>query len=229
MSPRTIAVVTAGLSQPSTSRLLADRLAAATVRAAASSPDLGTDPSEFRWNHAKIHPENSGGGGDGRVEVRVIEVRDHARDVANHLVSGFPSPALKTALDTVAGADGVIAVAPTFRASISGLFKSFVDVLDENALAGKPMLLGATGGSARHSLVLEHALRPVFTYMHAVCVPTSVFAATDDWAGPETARLHARIERAAREFAFEIERRGPVVAADPFQLTTSFDRLLASE
>jgi FMN reductase len=175
---RSIVVVTAGLSQPSTSRLLADRLAAATV-------------AEFERLDS----------GDEGIDVRVIEVRDHARDVANHLVAGFPSPALKTALDTVAGADGVIAVAPTFRASISGLFKSFVDVLDENALAGKPMLLGATGGSAR----------------------------TDDWAGPETARLHARIERAARELAFEIERRGPVVAADPFELTTSFDRLLASE
>jgi FMN reductase len=120
-------------------------------------------------------------------------------------------------------------VAPTFRAAPSGLFKSFVDVLDENALAGKPMLLGATGGSARHSLVLEHALRPIFTYMRAVAVPTSVYAATDDWAGSEAARLHTRIERAAREFAAEVHRREPAAIADPFELTTTFDQLLASE
>jgi FMN reductase len=200
---RRIAVVTAGLSKPSSSRLLADRLSAAALE---ELERLGT-----------------------AADVEVIEVRDYARDVANNLVAGFPSPGLKSALDTVATADGVIAVAPTFRASFSGLFKSFVDVLDENALAGKPMLLGATGGSARHSLVLEHALRPIFTYMHAAAVPTSVFAATDDWAGSEAKRLHGRIERAAREFAAAVNRREPAAVVDPFELSTPFDQLLAPE
>jgi FMN reductase len=201
---RTIAVITAGLSQPSASRLLADRLAAATVR---ELELLGS-----------------------QVDTHVIEVREYARDVANKLVAGFASAALTAALDAVAGADGVIAVAPTFRASFGGLFKSFIDVLDEAALDGKPTLLGATGGTARHSLVLEHAVRPVFTYMHAVVVPTSVFAATEDWASPaESVSLGSRIDRGARELAAEINWRGPVTVADPFTLTTSFDELLSAE
>jgi FMN reductase len=201
---RTIAVVTAGLSQPSASRLLADQLAAAAVR---ELQRLGS-----------------------RVDVHVIEVREYARDVANSLVAGFASEPLTAALDAVAGADAVIVVAPTFRASFSGLFKSFIDVLDESALSGKPVLIGATGGTTRHSLVLEHSIRPVLTYMHAVVVPTSVFAATEDWAGgAESSSLRSRIERAARELAVEIDRRGPVVAADPFKLTTPFDRLLAAD
>jgi len=204
MTRRTLAVITAGLSQPSASRLLADQLTASAVA------------------------ELSRAGDD--VDTHVIEVRDLARDVANNLVTGFPSPALKAAIDAVAGADGVIAVAPTFRASFGGLFKSFVDVLDETALDGKPVLIGATGGTARHSLVLEHAMRPVFSYMHAVVVPTSVFAATEDWAGDASlAPLRARINSAARELAAEIERRGPVEVADPFALTTSFEDLLKGE
>jgi FMN reductase len=201
---RTIAVVTAGLSQPSASRLLADQLAAATVR---DLEQLGA-----------------------LVDVHVIEVREYARDVANSLVAGFASASLTAALDAVAGADGVIAVAPTFRASFSGLFKSFIDALDQEALAGKPVLIAATGGTTRHSLVLEHAIRPVLTYMHAVVVPTSVFAATEDWAGgAESLSLRTRIERAAGELAAEVDRHSPVIATDPFALTTSFDRLLAGE
>jgi len=202
---RTLAVVTAGLSQPSASRLLADQLAAATKN---ELERLGVP-----------------------VDMHIIEVRDFARDIADNIVTGFPSPALKTAVDAVAGADGVIAVAPTFRASFSGLFKSFIDVLDAAALEGTPVLIAATGGTARHSLVLEHAIRPVFTYMHAAVVPTSVFAATDDWAGGGSvdgavASLRARIQRAARELAAEIARREPKTIADPFALTTSFDELL---
>jgi FMN reductase len=204
MTRRTLAVVTAGLSQPSASRLLADQLAAATI--------------------AELERDG------GEVDTHVIEVRDLARDVANNLVTGFPSAALKAAVDAVAGADGVIAVAPTFRASFGGLFKSFIDVLDETALDGKPVLIGATGGTARHSLVLEHAMRPVFTYMHAVVVPTSVFAATEDWAGDASlAPLRTRITRAARELAAEIERREPVTVTDPFALTTSFEDLLKGD
>ena len=88
-------------------------------------------------------------------------------------------------MDAVAAADGLIVVSPIFSASYSGLFKSFFDVLDPAALDGKPVLIAATGGTERHSLVLDHALRPLFSYLHAVVVPTGVFAATSDWGSRE--------------------------------------------
>ena len=88
------------------------------------------------------------------------------------LLTGFAPASLTTALGTVSGADGLIAVTPIFSGSYAGLFKNFFDVLDEGALEGMPVLMGATAGTARHSLALDHAVRPLFTYLHALVVPT---------------------------------------------------------
>ena len=201
MKQRTLVVVSAGLSRPSSTRLLADRLAAATATAAAQQ--------------------------EIELRVQVIELRDLAHDIMNHLLTGFPPAALRQALDAVAAADGLIAVSPIFTASYSGLFKSFFDVLDKDALADKPVLIAATAGTARHSLALDHALRPLFAYLHAATVPTSVFAATDDWGSDSTeGLLQSRIARAARELATEIDRREPATVLDPFALTASFEDLL---
>ncbi|HEX7196223.1 MAG TPA: FMN reductase [Candidatus Limnocylindria bacterium] len=203
MTTRALVVVTAGLSQPSSTRLLADRLTAATERA------IRRD------------------GVDTRVEV--IELREHAQDLVNHLLTGFPSPALRTALDAVIGADGLIAVTPIFSASYSGLYKMFFDLLERDGLAGKPVLIGATGGTARHSLALEHAVRPLFAYLNAAVVPTAVYAAASDWGQadvPADAGLAERIERAARELASAVALREPAKAVDPFADPVPFERLL---
>ena len=196
---RTIVVVSAGLSQPSSTRLLADRLAAATQR------HLGEAGVESR--------------------LEVVELRQHAHDLADHLVAGFPSPALQEAIDAVLGADGLIAVGPIFNASYSGLFKLFFDVVERDALAGTPVLVAATGGTARHSLALEHAFRPLFAYLGAAIVPTAVYAASEDWgrAGmPADATLVERIDRAAGELARETARREPATRRDPFAAPDSF-------
>jgi FMN reductase len=123
-------------------------------------------------------------------------------DIANNLVTGFPSPTLADALRAAEYADGLIVVSPIFSASYSGLFKSFFDVLEHRALTGKPVLIAATGGTARHSLALDHALRPLFAYLRAIVVPTGVYAATEDWGAPSGAQsvdLGGRINRAAAE------------------------------
>ncbi|MFG1940572.1 CE1759 family FMN reductase [Micromonospora tulbaghiae] len=203
MTGRTLAVVSAGLGQPSSTRLLADQLAAAA------------------------RDELAGRGAT--VELRVVELREHAHDVVNHLLTGFAPAALRRTLDEVAAADGLIAVTPIFNASCNGLFKSFFDVVDRDALAGKPVLLGATGGTARHSLALEHAVRPMFTYLRAATLPTAVFAAPEDWAGDDgDSALRSRIRRAGAELAEQVDRRPPATGpADPFALTTDFADLLA--
>ncbi|GAA3422007.1 FMN reductase [Streptosporangium vulgare] len=199
---RAIAVVTAGLRQPSSTRLLADRLAEATRR---ELERLGAE-----------------------VDLETIEVRDHGHDLVNNLIVGYPSEELEGVLRKVARADGLIAVTPTFTTSYNGLFKMFFDVLDDTALIGKPVLIAATGGTARHSLVLEHGLRPLFSYLRALVVPTGVFAGPEDWgaAGVTEAPLGRRVDRAATELAREVDRRDPPVSDDPLESPVPFGGLL---
>jgi len=197
---RTITVVTAGLSQPSSTRLLADRLAQATVNRLA---DDGVT-----------------------AEVQVIELRDLAHDITNNLLTGFAPPKLAAAIEQVTASDGAIFVTPIFTTSYSGLFKAFIDVLDPDALTGLPVLLGATGGTERHSLALDYAMRPLFSYLHAVVVPTTVYAASSDWGSTgdaSTGGLPERIDRAASELA-ALVRDGDrsTRVRDPFALPAGF-------
>ncbi|WP_028649527.1 FMN reductase [Nocardiopsis sp. CNT312] len=174
---RRIVAVSAGLSTPSSTRLLADRLTGAAERA------LGERGL--------------------KADVRVVELREVAHDIVNAMLTRVPTGDLPAILDDVSAADGVVAVTPVFSASYSGLFKAFFDVVEPEALDGTPVLVGATGGSPRHSLVLEHALRPLFSHTRSVVVPTGVYAASADWgADGEGAReLDDRVGRAARQLA----------------------------
>jgi len=199
---RTVAVVTAGLSQPSSSRLLADQLAEATVR---SLELLGED-----------------------VHVEVIELRTLAHAITDNLLTGFPSGALAEAVELVRDSDAVIAVTPIFSASYSGLFKSFFDVLDDGVLDGKPVLLGATAGTARHSLAIEFALRPLFAHLKAEVVPTAVFAASEDFGSTASGALTERVDRAGLELASRLTSRpAGRDTVDPFENPVPFERLLA--
>jgi FMN reductase len=182
-----IAVVSGGLSDPSSTRLLADLLGKAT------SDALGS------------------------ARVVVVELRPLAHAITDALLTGFPNAELAGAIDTVVSADAVIAVTPVFSASYSGLFKSFFDILETGALEGTPVLVGATAGTARHSLVLEHALRPLFSYLHAVVVPTAVFAASEDWgASGGSDALRRRVDRAATELVALVESRPAAPRGDQF-------------
>ncbi|MEW2528022.1 FMN reductase [Streptomyces sp. NPDC047071] len=186
-----LTAVSAGLSTPSSTRLLADRLT------------------------ESVREDLTARGQD--VSIEVVELRELAGAIADHLVTGFPPARLAAAIDAVTGADGLIAVTPVFTASYSGLFKSFFDVIDPAALTGKPVLIGATGGTARHSLVLDHAMRPLFAYLRATVVPTAVYAASEDWGSggdAYTEGLPARIRRAGGDLAALMAARPAAAEAD---------------
>jgi FMN reductase len=208
MTARTLVVVTAGLSQPSSSRLLADRLADATASALRSQ--TGED-----------------------VEVVTVELRDIAHELTDNLLTGFPPAALREAVERVRSADGLIAVTPIFNASYSGLFKTFFDVLEEGSLEGTPVLVGATGGTARHSLALDFAVRPMFAYLRSQVVPTAVFAASEDWGAAGDHALGRRITRAGDELAGAMAALEPGSSArrsvvdDGFADPVPFEQLLA--
>jgi FMN reductase len=169
--PFRLVVVSAGTSDPSSTRLLADRIADRTAVLAA------------RTNAPA-------------VTIRVIELREIATDISTALVSQLVTPKLQQAITALAEADGVIASTPVYKAGPSGLFTSFFDVLDNDLLIGVPVVLAATAGTARHALVADDQMRPMFAYLRTMTVPTSVFAAPEDWSDPA---LTKRIDRAAVE------------------------------
>jgi FMN reductase len=201
MTTKRIAVVTAGLSQPSSTRLLADRLQEATTRSLAELGD--------------------------QVQLDVVELRDLAHAITDNLLTGFAGTALQEAIDAVTSADGVIAVTPVFTASYSGLFKSFFDVIDKDSLEGTPALIAATAGTPRHSMVLDLAIRPLFAYLRAVVVPLGVFAASEDWGSFDETRatLPDRVARAAGQLA-DLVHGHSTERADSFSSVVPFDEQL---
>jgi FMN reductase len=193
-----LAIVSGGLREPSSTRLLADRITAAVDAALAGRKLTAT--------------------------ASVIELRRLGRAIMDTMLTGFATSDLESVFETVADADGVIAVTPAFNASFSGLFKSFFDVLPEETLSEMPVLIAATGGTERHSLVLEHALRPMFSYLHAIVSPTGVYAATDDFGAQQ---LSERIGKAAEDFARLLQACGPRTRRDVFtEELTDMERLL---
>jgi FMN reductase len=169
---RRLVIVSAGTSQPSTTRMLADRIAAGSLEVLREMEITAT--------------------------IGAVEVAPLAVDVARASVTGVPSAELQAAIEQIAGADAVIASAPVYKAGISGLFKTFVDVLDNDVLIAKPVVLAATAGSSRHALVVDEQMRSLFAYMRALTMPTAVFAAPEDWGAAE---LGERVRRAATELA----------------------------
>ncbi len=171
-----LVVVSAGTGDPSSTRLLADRTAEHVAALAA--------------RHGNT------------VTVSVIELRELAADISTALVSALVTPKLQRAITALGEADGIIAATPVYKAGPSGLFTSFFGVLDNDLLIAKPVVLAATAGTARHALVADDQMRPLFAYLRTMTAPTSLFAAPEDWSDPA---LNKRIDRAAIELVLLME------------------------
>jgi len=177
-----LVVVSAGTSDPSSTKLLADRTA---QRVTALAERRGAT-----------------------VRTQVIDLRELATDITTALTSQLVTPKLTQAVDALGAADGIIAAAPVYKAGPSGLFTSFFHVLDNDLLIGKPVVLAATAGTARHALVVDDQMRTLFAYLRTLPVPTSLFAAPEDWgtsAGDDQGALSKRIDRAAFELVLLME------------------------
>jgi FMN reductase len=168
--PIRLVAVNAGVSDPSTTRMLVDRIAQKSLDRMTTA---GLDPG-----------------------LRVIDLAPLAADIARAIVAGFPEAKVQAAIETLAAADAIIVATPIYKAGVSGLFKSFIDILDNDLVIAKPVILAATAGTARHAMIPDEQMRPLFAFLRAVPVPTSVFAAPEEWSAPE---LGVRIDRAAAE------------------------------
>lgn len=192
-----VVVISAGINIPSSTRLLADAIS--------KEVSIEADAKGF-------HPV-----------VITHDIRNYAVDIANNMTSGFANPRLTEVIKDVESSDILIAVTPVFTASISGLFKSFFDILDNKALTGKTVIIGATGGSTRHSMVLDFAMRPMFSYLKANVTPTAIYAAPEDWA--DGGALLRRVKGAASEAVSNIN--GSAVVHKNEGEMRSFEDILA--
>jgi len=174
--PLRLAVISAGTSDPSSTRLLANRLADRS--------------SELAACHGRT------------VTSSVIELREISADICTALISQLITPRLQTAITALGEADGIIASTPVYKAGPSGLFTAFIDILDDDLIIARPVVLAATAGTARHALVVDDQMRSMFAYLRALTIPTSLFAAPEDWGDPD---LNKRIDRAAVEFVLLME------------------------
>lgn len=207
---RHVVVIAAGLSDPSSTSLLGQQLAEATAEAMSQR---GYRPEMYHF-----------------------ELREVATDIADSMVTPSRSERLSQMINEVEQADAIITVSPVFKASYSGLFKSFWDLVDNDALSGVPIQLGSTGGSPRHSLVIDTAMRPLFSYLRMRVMPTGVYAATEDWGSATSdtnsheAYLSRRIARAGDDLADVVTRLDPRPRRAPSQPkeleVTPFEQLL---
>lgn len=194
---RNIIAISGGLSSPSSSRTLAEDLAREAAESLRSRGEQAT--------------------------VELVELRDHAHAIMDNMLTGFPTGEFAELMERLVEADAIIVVTPTFSAGISGLVKSFFDVVEKEKLEGMPVLMAATGGTERHSLVIEYAMRPLFAYLKAIPVGTGVYAATSDFGGEGAAALRGRVQRAATELADVVARAPRRVKQDDF---VDFETLL---
>ena len=174
--PYRLVVVSGGTSNPSSTRMLADRISGRIGALAARR--------------------------DARVTVSVIDLRELATEITTALVSQLRGPKMTAAIDALAAADGLVVAAPVYKAAPSGLLTSFFHVLDNDLLIAKPVILAATAGTSRHALVVDEQMRALFAFLRTMTVPTSLFAASEDWNDTD---LNKRIDRAALELVLLME------------------------
>lgn len=165
-----LTVVNAGISEPSSTRRLAQEV------------------SEKARAYLEVRGKE--------VTVEMITLRDLADDIAKGSVGDKYGERLDSAIAAVGAADGLVVASPIYKASYSGLFKAFWDLVPRDAIINMPVVLAATGGSNRHALVPDVVMRGLFAFFRAVPTATSLMATKEDFGTPE---LEKRERRAAGE------------------------------
>jgi FMN reductase len=156
------------------------------------------------------------------IEPHVIDIADVGSDLGRALVRHQLSASAERALALVESAEILIAATPVHRGSYSGHFKHLFDLIDQDALIDVPVILAATGGGDRHCLVIEHMLRPLFSFLQAFAVPVGIYATPADFTeGVVSSEIvRTRIAAASRQAVQLARSRGPGAQPQP-QLSAS--------
>lgn len=164
---------------------------------------LGASPSEHSKSEALAELAVNEVRGPYPAEVTRINVYRLGVGFTSAITREDADDATTAALAAVEGADLLIVAIPVFRGSFPGLFKHFLDLVDQYALVRKPVLLMATGGSDRHALVIDDVLRPLFGFFHAFVAPMGVYASSAAFDGATVLDpgLYTRVQLAVADLA----------------------------
>jgi len=148
------------------------------------------------------------------IDVQLIELGKIAGRLSGALTRAQLPADIEEQIRAIETADALVVASPVFRASYTGLFKHLFDFVHHEALVDVPVLLAATGGSERHALVIDHQLRPLFSFFQARTLPIGVYASESDFSNYEigSAALRTRIELAV-DRAVPLLRQGTESAA----------------
>ncbi|WP_313369362.1 FMN reductase [Achromobacter animicus] len=114
-------------------------------------------------------------------EPRLVEMGRIAPQLAGATWRSNLPDTVERELTAVEQADVLVVATPVYRGSYTGLFKHFFDFIHQDALIDKPVLLAATGGSQRHALIIDHQLRPLFSFFQARTLPLGIYATDEDF------------------------------------------------
>ena len=156
-------------------------------------------------------------------EQHLVELGQLAPQLAGATWRSQLPETVERELAVVEQADIVVVTTPVYRGSYTGLFKHFFDFIHQDALIDKPVLLAATGGSERHALVIDHQLRPLFSFFQARTLPLGVYATDKDF-------LDYRLQDAAliQRAALAVQRALPLIELTRHARTADADALIAA-
>ncbi|MCJ2107920.1 NAD(P)H-dependent oxidoreductase [Methylobacterium sp. E-041] len=140
---------------------------------------------------------------DGGLDLRLFDLVDAGTGLGAAWSRDALSLPARRVIEAIEGADALVVGSPVYKGSFTGLFKHVFDLIDPAALANKPVAIVATGGGARHALVVEHSFRPLFGFFGALQVPTTVYGSDPDFTDgiPTDAGVRERIAQAGAQLA----------------------------
>ncbi|MGE0280857.1 MAG: FMN reductase [Rhizobiaceae bacterium] len=171
-----------------------------------------TRPSKTRAFVGHIAAETAAATGARSV---TFDIQDFGRSLAQARRLADLDPSARNIVERLLAASVLVVGSPTYKGSYTGLFKHFFDLLDPTALKGKPVILAATGGGERHSLIVEHQLRPLFGFFEALTMPTAIYASDRDFADGVlvSEAIRARAQQAVNEACRVVGVRDPISLA----------------
>lgn len=137
------------------------------------------------------------------VQVQVLDLLDAMPELGGTMMRKEAAGKAAAVLDAIEGADALVVGSPIYKASYTGLFKHLFDLISPEKLAGKPVVVTATGGSDHHALVIEHQFRPLFGFFSAQTMATGIYASDKDFVDgkPGSETVQKKIDAAVAELA----------------------------